>query len=46
MRAGCGRGAIFNHTLVAPVGIAVMLAIAVLYAIFQRYWRTQTGASE
>ena len=28
----------FNSTLVAPVGIAIMLAIAVLYAIFQRYW--------
>ena len=35
----CPRcGAIFNRTLVAPVGIAPMLAIAVLYAIFQRYW--------
>jgi transposase len=30
-------GAVFNRTLVAPVGIALMLAIAVLYAIFQRY---------
>ena len=35
----CPRcGASFNRTLVAPVGIAIMLAIAVLYAIFQRYW--------
>jgi len=35
----CPRcGANFNRALVAPVGIAVMLAIAVLYAIFQRYW--------
>jgi uncharacterized paraquat-inducible protein A len=34
----CPRcGAIFNRTLVAPVGIAIMLAIAVLYAVFQRY---------
>jgi predicted RNA-binding Zn-ribbon protein involved in translation (DUF1610 family) len=35
----CRRcGAVFNRTLVAPVGIATMLAIAVLYALFQRYW--------
>jgi hypothetical protein len=35
----CPRGgAIFNCTLVAPVGIAIMLAIALLYALFQRYW--------
>jgi hypothetical protein len=34
----CPRcGANFNRTLVAPVGIAIMLAIAVLYALFQRY---------
>ena len=37
--SSCPRcGASFNLTLVAPVGIAIMLAIAVLYAIFQRYW--------
>jgi hypothetical protein len=30
--------AIFNRILVAPVGIAIMLAIALLYALFQRYW--------
>jgi hypothetical protein len=30
-------GAVFNRTLVVPVGIAIMLAIAVLYALFQRY---------
>ena len=35
----CSRcGAISSRTLVAPVGIAIMLAIAVLYAVFQRYW--------
>jgi transposase len=35
----CPRcGAVFNRTLVAPVGIAIMLGIAVLYALFQRYW--------
>jgi hypothetical protein len=35
----CPRyGAIFNRILVAPVGIAIMLAIALLYALFQRYW--------
>jgi uncharacterized paraquat-inducible protein A len=35
----CPRcGAIFNRTVVAPVGIAIMLAIAVLYVFFQRYW--------
>jgi hypothetical protein len=35
----CPRcGATFNRTVVAPVGIAIMLAIAVLYAILQRYW--------
>jgi hypothetical protein len=31
-------GAIFNRTVVAPIGLALMLAIAVLYALFQRYW--------
>jgi uncharacterized paraquat-inducible protein A len=35
----CPRcGVVFNRTLVAPVWIALMLAIAVLYALFQRYW--------
>jgi uncharacterized paraquat-inducible protein A len=34
----CPRcGAVFNRSLVAPVGIALMLAIAVLYALLQRY---------
>jgi uncharacterized paraquat-inducible protein A len=34
----CSRcGAIFNRTLVAPLGIAIMLAIAVLYALYERY---------
>jgi uncharacterized paraquat-inducible protein A len=35
----CPRcGAIFNRTVVAPVGIAIMLAIAILYVLLQRYW--------
>jgi uncharacterized paraquat-inducible protein A len=32
----CPRcGAVFTRTHVAPVGLAIMLAIAVLYALFQ-----------
>jgi uncharacterized paraquat-inducible protein A len=35
----CPRcGAIFNRTLVAPVGIAIMLAITILYVLSQHYW--------
>jgi hypothetical protein len=34
----CPRcGAISNRTLVAPIGLAIMLAIAVLYVLLQRY---------
>ena len=28
----------FQLHLVAPVGIAIMLVITLLYALFQRYW--------
>jgi hypothetical protein len=31
-------GTILNRIPVAPVGIARMLAIAVIYTFFQRYW--------
>jgi hypothetical protein len=42
--SACPRcGAIFNRIFVAPVGLAIMLAIAVLYALFQRYWRIAVG---
>ena len=35
----CPRcGAIFNRTVVAPVGLAIMLAIALLYTLLQRLW--------
>jgi hypothetical protein len=37
-RACRNCGAIFNRTWVVPAGIAVMMAIAVLYALFERYW--------
>jgi uncharacterized paraquat-inducible protein A len=37
--SACPRcGAIFNRTVVDPVGLAIMLAIAVLYALAQHYW--------
>ena len=36
--SACPRcGAIFNRTVVSRVGIAIMLAIAVLYVLLQRY---------
>ena len=34
----CPRcGAIFSRAIVVPVGLAIMLAIAVLYVLLQRY---------